>query len=559
MPRRLRFVVFCLLAAAGALPDLAHARQVTVRWTENDASVVGFRVYVRTDTTSYGAPVYDGHPSPQSGIYQVQIAASDTEAVYVMGRSYNASGESVNSNELTVPAPTPTPVCGNAVVEAGEQCDDGNAATEACAYGQASCTVCSATCQTVAGATSFCGDRVVDAAHGETCDDGNQISGDGCSATCRIETAVCGNAVVEAGEQCDDGNAVTEACAYGQASCTVCGATCQRVAGATSFCGDGAVDAAHGETCDDGNQVSGDGCSATCRIETAVCGNGVVEAGEQCDDGNAVTERCAYGQTSCTVCGATCQEVPGGTSFCGDGAVDATHGEECDDGNQVSGDLCSATCQSETSDCGNGVVEAGEQCDDGNTTAGDGCDGACQQETTPQVTLPFYVDAGGAGGRDALGNTWIADAPFVNGGRTATSPVYITNTVQDAFYASRRYGATTGDPLTYELPVNGFGSYAVRLDFAELDSQVTKAGQRVFDVEIESSFVLSNIDVYKAVGKSTAYSRDFTVNVSDGSLTIRLIPKVGEPMISGIEVSDGTLSASALPRPSLCNAKGKCH
>ena len=35
---------------------------------------------------------------------------------------------------------------------------------------------------------------------------------------------------------------------------------------AEAFCGDGVVDT--GELCDDRNTVSGDGCSAECRIET---------------------------------------------------------------------------------------------------------------------------------------------------------------------------------------------------------------------------------------------------------------------------------------------------
>jgi len=78
---------------------------------------------------------------------------------------------------------------------------------------------------------------------GEECDDGNNIDGDGCSSTCKIETTsvVCGNNIVEAGEQCDDGN--TE---------------------------------------------NGDGCSSTCQTEVAqsICGNGIVETGEECDDGN---------------------------------------------------------------------------------------------------------------------------------------------------------------------------------------------------------------------------------------------------------------------------------
>ena len=49
--------------------------------------------------------------------------------------------------------------------------------------------------------------------------------------------------------------------------------------------------------------------------------------GEACDDGNTVTESCAYGETSCTVCDASCGEVAGTTSYCGDGTLDAVNGE----------------------------------------------------------------------------------------------------------------------------------------------------------------------------------------------------------------------------------------
>ncbi len=78
--------------------------------------------------------------------------------------------------------------------------------------------------------------------------------------------AQCGNGVPESGEQCDDGNTVTEACAYGQASCMVCGASCQSVAGAATYCGDGKVQTGV-EQCDDGNTASGDGCSSACTTE----------------------------------------------------------------------------------------------------------------------------------------------------------------------------------------------------------------------------------------------------------------------------------------------------
>jgi len=64
-------------------------------------------------------------------------------------------------------------------------------------------------------------------------------------------------------------------------------------------------------------------------------------------------------------------------SACGNGALDA--GEECDDGNTVSGDGCSATCQLEGG-CGDGNLDPGEECDDDNTVSGDCCSASCQIE-----------------------------------------------------------------------------------------------------------------------------------------------------------------------------------
>jgi cysteine-rich repeat protein len=78
--------------------------------------------------------------------------------------------------------------CGDGTLDAGEECDDGNAI-----FGDG----CSPSCR-----LEVCGNGVIEP--GEQCDDGNATSGDGCSATCRDE--VCGNGVVDVGEQCDDGN-----------------------------------------------------------------------------------------------------------------------------------------------------------------------------------------------------------------------------------------------------------------------------------------------------------------------------------------------------------------
>lgn len=63
---------------------------------------------------------------------------------------------------------------------------------------------------------------------------------------------------------------------------------------------------------------------------------------------------------------------------CGNSVIES--GEQCDDGNAVSGDGCSSSCQLEGPVCGNGVREDTEQCDDGNGISGDGCSAACVVE-----------------------------------------------------------------------------------------------------------------------------------------------------------------------------------
>jgi hypothetical protein len=63
--------------------------------------------------------------------------------------------------------------CGNRVVDPGEECDQGLNPPARCAYGSATCELCTAHCRlapVVAGPR--CGDNVIDEGH-ETCDDGN--------------------------------------------------------------------------------------------------------------------------------------------------------------------------------------------------------------------------------------------------------------------------------------------------------------------------------------------------------------------------------------------------
>lgn len=101
------------------------------------------------------------------------------------------------------------------------------------------------------------------------------------------------------------------------------------------------------------------------------CGNGLVESGEDCDD-----------EGESAACNADCTAAQ-----CGDGILNQTAGEVCDDGNDDPDDGCNAMCM--PLDCGDGVVTAPERCDDGNRDQTDEC-AACQ----PAVCGDGFVQAG---------------------------------------------------------------------------------------------------------------------------------------------------------------------
>ena len=149
-------------------------------------------------------------------------------------------------------------------------------------------------------------------------------------------------------------------------------------------CGNGIVET--GETCDDGNQVDGDSCSANCGAVTNTGGGGgAMTGGGNATGGGTVTGGgTAIGGGVNTGGGATGGGTTGGglgggggsmPAVCGNGVTEGT--EDCDDGNMDNTDACSNTCTFTMPSCGNGKREGAEICDDGNVVGGDGCEADC--------------------------------------------------------------------------------------------------------------------------------------------------------------------------------------
>ncbi|MGI5863171.1 MAG: DUF4215 domain-containing protein [Myxococcales bacterium] len=296
-----------------------------------------------------------------------------------------------------------------------------------------------------------CGDGYVDSP--ETCDDNNQVGGDGCSETCAVEAGYicpatggachqpsCGDGTVEGDETCDDNNQVggdgcSEACAV------EAGYICPPAGGACHMpvCGDGTLEG--DETCDDGNTNDNDGCTAGCLAEIAAQGSSIQLAGsldatdrtwsrpgEGCTGSNSGRYFDSFEIVNNT---GTDQQITITAQWSGDGFLhlfrapfDATDPEtNCvigdDDFNGTSGSqipsqtiaagevlVVVASTYGTTATgaytldvltlrapvCGDGQVDPPETCDDGNQVGGDGCSATCALEGD-DCSAPFVLNS----------------------------------------------------------------------------------------------------------------------------------------------------------------------
>lgn len=164
------------------------------------------------------------------------------------------------------------------------------------------------------------------------------------------------------------------------------------------------------------------------------------------------------------------------------------------------------------------------------------------------VTPPVRVNAGGPAYTDSSGLLWSADQAYTAGswGYVGGSSVYvghpISNTADSPLYYTIRLA-----PSGYKFDLAS-GNYDVELRFAEVLRN--QPGIRRFDVRIEGTRVITDLDVYALAGHDRAL--DFlirNVSVSDSQLNIDFTPITDTVLISALVVSPTLANLTPSPAP----------
>jgi fibronectin type 3 domain-containing protein len=161
------------------------------------------------------------------------------------------------------------------------------------------------------------------------------------------------------------------------------------------------------------------------------------------------------------------------------------------------------------------------------------------------------IAAGGPAESNASGgdDSFVADEDFSGGGINAVVSTTINlaqpgaNAAPMAVYQHARSGIST-----YTIPgLTAGAQYSVLLHFAE--TYFTAAGDRVFNVAINGTSVLSNFDIFATVGANAALLETFTATAnSSGDIVIAFTDgTANQPVVSGIEIRGAATACSAVP------------
>src|SRR5580658_2286384 len=172
---------------------------------------------------------------------------------------------------------------------------------------------------------------------------------------------------------------------------------------------------------------------------------------------------------------------------------------------------------------------------------------SCAFASTVRAQTPvIQIDAGSASAVSpfvadeyySAGNEFSSTATISTSGQTNPAPMAVYQTV--------RWNAS----FNYTIPgLTANASYVVRLHFVELT--FTAAGDRVFNVAINGTSVLSNFDIYAQVGENHALVEQFNATAnSSGQIVISFTQgSADNPSIAGLEVWTPPSGPTPTPTP----------
>ncbi|MGH0162723.1 UNVERIFIED_CONTAM: hypothetical protein FKN15_064238 [Acipenser sinensis] len=129
-------------------------------------------------------------------------------------------------------------------------------------------------------------------------------------------------------------------------------------------------------------------------------------------------------------------------------------------------------------------------------------------------------------------------------------PILRSSPEDQILYQTERYNE---DSFSYEVPIREEGDYVLVLKFAEV--YFAQSQQKVFDVKLNSHFVVKDLDIFDKVGHSTAHdeivpfsivkgklSVNGEVSTFNGKLTVEFVKGYYDnPKVCGLYVMKGTL------------------
>jgi parallel beta-helix repeat protein len=146
------------------------------------------------------------------------------------------------------------------------------------------------------------------------------------------------------------------------------------------------------------------------------------------------------------------------------------------------------------------------------------------------------VQATNAGGTDS--GTFKADAGFDQGNKfsdtsTTIDTSHITNPAPQTVWQTCRWSASFTYTLTGLTPDT---PYTLKLDWAELSFQT--AGARVFNVTMNGTPRLTNLDVFATAGYKTALQKSLEVTANSSGQIVIVFTQAGadNPFVNGIEL-----------------------